>query len=415
MRIFGYEIRTKRIPRPSPDSDFWFEHTPYGTSSGVDVTEDSAMRSATVWSCVKVISEDMASMPLIVYRREGKSKERAVEHPLYQLLHDRPNPEMTSMQWRECQQLSLLLWGNAYSEIQRNLAGEPMALWPLDPSKMTVDRDKATNELVYKYAISEGGTRTFSKEEILHIAGLSYNGLIGLGVIAFQRESIGTCIAGSQYQGSAMANSGMSTVCLSHPAPKAPSPEGRKAFREELQKTYAGPSNAGKWIVLWEGMKAESISLSPADMQFIDSRKYTQIDICGIYRIPPHKIGILDRATFSNIEQQSISYVVDCLRPWCIRWEQQINMKLLGKTEEYYVEHLVDGMLRGDLPSRYAAYATGRQWGWLSVNDVRSIENMNPVPNGDEYIVPMNMAPAGEPPPKPENQGDNIVAVGGRK
>jgi HK97 family phage portal protein len=193
---------------------------------------------------------------------------------------------------------------------------------------------------------------------------------------------------------------------LSHPAPKAPSPEGRKAFREELQKTYAGPSNAGKWIVLWEGMKAESISLSPADMQFIDSRKYTQIDICGIYRIPPHKIGILDRATFSNIEQQSISYVVDCLRPWCIRWEQQINMKLLGGDEEYYVEHLVDGLLRGDLKSRYDAYAIARLWGWMSVNDVRILENMNPVPGGDQYLQPLNMTEIGKELDSPQAKPD---------
>lgn len=415
MKIFGYEIRAARIPRPAPDSDFWYEHTPYTTSSGVDVTEDSAMRYSTVWSCVKVISEDLASLPLIVYRREGTSKERAVEHPLYPLLHDRPNPEMTSMQWRECQQLSLLLWGNAYSEIQRNIGGEPMALWPLDPSKMVVDRDKATNELIYKYATSDGGTRVFSKEEILHVAGLSINGLVGLGVIAYQREAIGSGIAGQQYQGSALANSGMSTVCLSHPAPKAPSAEGRKAFRDELQKTYAGASNAGKWIVLWEGMEAKSLSLSPADMQFIDSRKYTQIDICGIYRIPPHKIGILDRATFSNIEQQSISYVVDCLRPWCVRWEQQINMKLLGVDGEYFVEHLVDGLLRGDLQSRYNAYATGRQWGFISANDIRALENMNPIENGDIYLQPMNMVEAGTPPPEPQQQGDDADAIGGRK
>ena len=149
MRIFGLEIRSTRGVRPAPDADYWYSGPSYTSSAGVDVTEDSAMRYSTVWSCVKVISEDLASLPLIVYRREGKAKERAVDHPLYPLLHDRPNPEMTSMQWRECQQLSLLLWGNAYSEIQRSIGGDPIALWPLDPSHMKVERDKRTNELVY--------------------------------------------------------------------------------------------------------------------------------------------------------------------------------------------------------------------------------------------------------------------------
>lgn len=411
MKIFGLEIRSARGVRPAPDADFWYNGPAGSTSSGVDVTEDSAMRYSTVWSCVKVISEDLASLPLIVYRRNGKSKERAIDHPLYSLLHDRPNPEMTAMQWRECLQAHCLTYGNAYSEIQRNLAGEPMALWPLDPSHMTVKRDKATNDLVYKYTVTDGPQRDFTKDEILHIGGLGFNGLMGYGVVAYQREAIGSGIAGQQYQGSTFANSGMTNLALVHPAPKAPNVDGRKAFREEIQKTYGGAANAGRIMVLWEGMDVKPISLNPADMQFIDSRKFSRTEICGIFRVPPHKIADLERATFSNIEQQSISYVVDCLRPWCVRWEQQINARLLGASEEYFVEHLVDGLLRGDLQSRYGAYATGRQWGWLSVNDVRSLENMNPVDDGDEYIVPMNMAPAGEPPPKP----DDKVAIGGRK
>ena len=400
MKLFGYELRLAKQPRPDPWSDFWFSGPSFESSSGVDVSEDSALRYSTVWACVKVISEDLASLPLIVYEREGKNKNRAVDHPLYPILHDAPNPEMTAMQFREAMQAHILTWGNAYAEIARDGRGLPTALWPLNPGKMRVERDKGTNELVYRYQ-DAAGPKIFSKSDILHIAGLGFNGLIGYSVIQYQAEAIGAGISGQQTQGSTFKNGAQMRLALSHPAPKAPGKEGRDAFRAEMQKEYGGSANAGKILTLWEGMTVHAMNFSPADAQFLDSRKFSQLDICSIFRVPPHKIMNLDRATFSNIEQQSISYVVDTIRPWAVRWEQQINMKLLDG-ERYFAEHLMDGLLRGDLQSRYQAYATARQWGWLSVNDIRALENLNPVESGDQYIVPMNMTEAGKPPPEPK-------------
>jgi len=418
MKIFGYEIRSAKRPRPSDWDDFWYSRQPYDVSSGVDVSEDSALRLSTVWACVKVISEDLASLPLIIYQRNGKTKERAVDHPLYPILHDAPNPEMTAMQFRECLQAHLLTWGNAYAEITRDIRGQVIALWPLNPGRMKVSRNKESNEVEYEYTDSDGKKKVFARQDILHIAGLGFNGLVGYSVIQYQAEAIGSGIAGQQSQGGMFQNGAQMSLAVSHPAPRGPNDEGRRVFRDEMNRVYGGSKNAGKIMVLWEGMKIEPLNFSPSDAQFLDSRKFSQTDICGIFRVPPHKIMNLDRATFSNIEQQSISYVVDTIRPWCVRWEQQINVKLLGSSEEFFVEHLVDGLLRGDLPSRYTAYATGRQWGWMSVNDIRALENLNPVEGGDQYIVPMNMTEAGQPPPKPQEDAtpsEKDLQIAGKK
>ena len=403
MRIpfTNWEIRSEKRPRPSDWDDFWFEKQGYENSTGIDVTEDMSMTYSAVWSCVKVISEDLASLPLFVYKRGENSKEKAPDHPLYWLLHDAPNKEMTAMQFRECLQGHLLLYGNAYAQIISDLRGRPQSIWPLDPARMTVTRQG--EEIVYEYRLPDGTKELFSRDEIFHIAGLGYNGLIGLSPIAYHREAIGVGLSAQQFQGSTFKNGAFPTVALTHPAPKAPNPEGRKNFREELSKEYAGRRNAGKILMLWEGMKAERLSMTMEDAQFIESRKFNRTEICAIYRVPPHKIMDLERATFSNIEQQSISYVIDAIRPWAVRWEQAINAKLLKGSGIFFAEHSMDALLRGDISSRYAAYAIGRNWGWLSVNDIRQLENMNPVDGGEMRLQPLNMAPLGsEPEPVPD-------------
>lgn len=411
-RVIDYLTRNSRRPRPGPDDDFWYTHGTYQTSAGTDVNEDKALTYSAVWACVRVISEDLASLPLIVYRRDGKSKERAQDFPLYSLLHDAPNPEMSSMNYRECLQAHLLTWGNAYSEIQRDLGGRVIALWPLNPANMQVKRS-VSNELIYEYQIQGGEKKIFPRRDILHLAGLGFNGLIGYSPIQYQREAIGVGLSEGQMQGNNTKNGARLSLAFTHPAPKAPSEEGRKAFRDAIRKEYGG-STGQQIAVLWEGMTVQPISMTMADAEFIDSRKYTRTEICGIFRVPPHKIGDLERATFSNIEESNIDYVVSTLRPWCVRWEQAINQQLLENSDEYFVEHLVDGLLRGNISSRYSAYATGRQWGWLSVNDARVLENMNPIgKGGDEYLKPMNMTAIGEPPPEPTSQ--NEFPIGGRK
>jgi HK97 family phage portal protein len=385
----GFQERGEKRPRPGPWDDFWYSKQPYENSIGIDVTEDLSLTYSTVWACVKVISEDLASLPLFVYKRGDNSKEKAPDHPLYWLLHDQPNPEMTAMQFREALQAHLLLFGNAYAQILLDLRGRPQSIWPLDPKRMTVTRPG--KEIVYEYRLPDGTKELFPRDEIFHIAGLGYNGLIGHSPIAYHREAIGVGLSAQQFQGSILKNGAFPSVALTHPSPKAPSKAGRDEFRAELAQEYSGRSNTGKIMTLWEGMKAERLSMTMEDSQFIESRKYNRTEICAIYRVPPHKIMDLERATFSNIEQQSISYVIDAIRPWAVRWEQAINQRLLRGSGMFFAEHSMEGLLRGDIASRYAAYAVGRQWGWLTVNRILELENLNPVKGGDTRLEPLNM------------------------
>ena len=405
-RIVNYMAR--KFAPIDPWGDGWWWTTANMAAQSGEVDEKTALSYSAVWACVKVISEDLASLPLHVYRRTKQGKERAADSPVYKLLHDAPNSEMTAMQFREALQAHLLLWGNAYAQIQRNLRGEPMALWPLDPTRMQVKR--SGTDLIYEYRMTTGEAQIFSAQEILHIAGLGFNGLMGYPVVKYQCQTIGLGLSGQEIQLNSNKNGSRLQLAFVHPAPKAPNPEGREQFRNELRKEYGGPG--GQQIgVFWEGMEPKVISQTMKDAQVVERLKLSVTEICRIFRVPPHKVMDLDRATFSNIEQQSISYVIDAIRPWAVRWEQAINSKLLG--EEYFAEHLIDALMRGDITSRYGAYAVGRQWGWLSINDIRSLENMNPISEGgDIYLSPMNMTPAEDVGKTPEPQAPlNDVTV----
>lgn len=399
--VLEYLIRGEQRPRPDDWDDFWYSRPGYESKTGIDVTQDSALTYAAVWACTKVISEDLSSLPLFVYRRGKNSKEKADDHPLYWLIHDAPNDEMSAMQFRECLQAHLLLWGNAYAEIERDMRGQAKKLWPLNPANMQVKRYSKNGPLVYEYRRDDGTLTVFEREDILHIAGLGYNGLVGYSPIGYQREAVAVGLAAQEFQATNYKNGNRLQLVFSHPAPKAPNEEVRRQFSKEIRDEYAGKS--GKAIgVLWEGMKPEKIGMTMEDAQFIESRKFNRTEICSMFRVPPHKIMDLERATFSNIEQQSISYVIDAIRPWAVRWEQALNQQLLGGSGKFFVEHNMEGLLRGDIASRYGAYAIGRNWGWLSINDIRSLENLNPIPNGNDYLQPLNMGIAGEEPPEPK-------------
>jgi HK97 family phage portal protein len=379
--------RSSPATRPSAWDDYWYGNQGYSSKTGIDVTEDLALTYAAVWACVRVISEDIASLPLHVYRRVDKIKERAPDHPLYPLLHDQPNDEMTAMQFREAMQAHLLLWGNCYAMIQCNLRGEPMALWPLHPGRMEVERDKS-EQLIYKYTkVGAGEPDYFSKDEILHIAGLGFNGLIGYSIIKYQCEAIGLGLSNQELQSSSNKSGSRLQLWFTHPAVKAPNKEGREQFVADLRKEYGG--NTGNAIgVGWEGMKAEKISQTMQEAQLAERLQMNIADICRIFRVPPHKIMDLLRSTNNNIEHQGIEYVVDCIRPWAVRWEQQINMKLLGGSREYYVEHSLDGLMRGDILSRYQAYNIAIISKILNPNECRGYENLNPYEGGDVYANP---------------------------
>ena len=370
-----------------------------GSTSGKRVNERSSMQMTAVYSCVRILSEAVAGLPLHFYRyTDNGGKEKAADHPLYFLLHDEPNPEMTSFVFRETLMTHLLLWGNAYSQIIRNGKGEVIALYPLMPDRMNVERD-SKGQLYYEYTVSmddaptvKGSTVVLPPSEVLHIPGLGFDGLVGYSPIAMAKNAIGMAIACEEYGAKFFANGAQPSGVLEHPGTlKDPS-----RVRESWQSTFGGSHNANKVAVLEEGMKYTPISISPEQAQFLETRKFQINEIARIFRVPPHMVGDLEKSSFSNIEQQSLEFVKYTLDPWVSRWEQSMARSLLTAEEKkkYFVKFNVDGLLRGDYQSRMNGYAVGRQNGWMSANDIRELENLDRIPEelgGDLYLINGNM------------------------
>jgi len=358
-----------------------------GTASGKTVNERTAMQTTAVYACVRILAETIASLPLNVYRSTDNGKEKAIDHQLYYLLHDEPNPEMTSFVFRETLMSHLLLWGNAYAQIIRDGRGKVLALYPLIPDRMTVDRS-INGELFYEYR-KDTGSVILRKEDVLHIPGLGFDGLVGYSPIAMAKNAIGMAIATEEYGAKFFANGASPGGVLEHPGVvKDPA-----RIRESWNAVYQGSGNAHRVAVLEEGMKFQPIGIPPEQAQFLETRKFQTEEICRIFRVPPHLVANLDKATFSNIEHQSISFVVHTIRPWLVRLEQGMNKALLSPSEkgQYFVGFVVDGLLRGDYASRMQGYAIGIQNGFLSPNDVRTLENMNTIEYGDIYAMNGNM------------------------
>ena len=363
-----------------------------GTSvAGKPVNERTAMQTTVVYACVRIIAETIASLPLHVYRNLDRGKERAPTHPLYPLLHDAPNPEMTSFIFRECLMSHLLLWGNAYAQTIRDGRGRIIALYPLLPDRMTPDRD-TRGRLFYIYQ-KDGQVHYLSPDDVLHIPGLGFDGILGHSPIALARNAIGLNIAAEEYGGKFFANGANPSGILTTPG-VIKDPE---KVRSAWSKAYNG-ANAHKVAVLEENLHYERISIPNNEAQFLETRKFQIEEICRIFQVPPHLVASLDRATFSNIESQSISFVVHTIRPWLVRWEQALNRSLFPDKErsDFFVSFVVDGLLRGDYKSRMEGYAIAIQNGFMSPNDVRSLENLNPIPaelGGDLYAMNGNMLP----------------------
>ena len=371
------------------------------SSSGKRVNERRAMQMTAVYSCVRILSEAIASLPLNVYRyNEDGGKEKALNHPLYKLLHDEPNPEMTSFVFRETLMTHLLLWGNAYAQIIRNGKGEVVALYPLMPDRMSVERDNK-GTLYYKYTkitedapTMEGTTVYLDASDVLHVPGLGFDGLVGYSPIAMAKNAIGLAIAAEEYGSKFYANGAAPSGVLEHPGTiKDPS-----KVRDSWNAAFGGSSNSHKVAVLEEGLKYTPISISPNEAQFLETRKFQINEIARIFRVPPHMVGDLEKSSFSNIEQQSLEFVKYTLDPWVIRWEQSLFRALLSEEEKstYFFKLNVEGLLRGDYASRMNGYATARQNGWMSANDIRQLEDLDRIPvelGGDLYLVNGNMLP----------------------
>jgi len=358
-----------------------------GAASGKTVNERTAMQTTAVYACVRILAETIASLPLHIYKYTDSGKEKAIDHQLYYLLHDEPNPEMTSFVFRETLMSHLLLWGNAYAQIIRDGRGRVLALYPLLPDRMTVDRT-TDGKLYYEYR-KDSGYVILRPEDVLHIPGLGFDGLVGYSPIAMAKNAIGMAIATEEYGGKFFANGASPGGVLEHPGVvKDPA-----RIRESWNAVYQGSGNAHRVAVLEEGMKFQPIGIPPEQAQFLETRKFQTEEICRIFRVPPHLVANLDKATFSNIEHQSISFVVHTIRPWLVRLEQGMNKALLSPSEkgQYFVGFVVDGLLRGDYASRMQGYAIGIQNGFLSPNDVRALENMNTIEHGDIYAMNGNM------------------------
>lgn len=398
MGIFDGFFRSRDKPINSTSGSAYSFLLGY-SSSGKRVNERTSMQMTAVYACVRILSEAIASLPLQLYRyTDDGGKEKAVDHPLYFLLHDEPNSEMTSFVFRETIMTHLLLWGNAYAQVIRNGKGEVIGLYPLMPDRITVDRDE-NGRLYYEYMVSTDDAMKskdskvrLSPEEVLHIPGLGFDGLVGYSPIAMAKNAIGLAIATEEYGSKFFANGAAPSGVLEHPGTlKDPS-----RVRESWQETFGGSKNANKVAVLEEGMKYTPISISPNEAQFLETRKFQIDEIARIFRVPPHMVGDLDKSSFNNIEQQSLEFVKYTLDPWVCRIEASMNRRLLSENEKkvYFFKFNVDGLLRGDYQSRMQGYAIGRQNGWMSANDIRELENLTPISEeegGNLYLINGNM------------------------
>ena len=396
MSIFSGLFKSRDKPQNSYDSPsytYFFGRA----NSGKRVTDRTALQHIAVYACVRVLSEAIAQLPLHVYKYNDSGKERVPQHPLYFLLHDEPNPEMTSFVFRETLMTHLLLWGNAYAQIIRNGKGEVIGLYPLMPNRMTVDRDEK-GHIFYQYQVSDSdaptmknGTVNLKQSEVLHIPGLGFDGLVGYSPIAMAKNAIGLSIATEEYGAKFFANGATPGGILEYPG-TVKDPD---RVRESWNKGFNG-KNSHKVAILEEGMKYTPISISPNEAQFLETRKFQIDEIARIFRVPPHMVGDLEKSSFSNIEQQSLEFVKYTLEPWLVRWEQSMVRSLLTPSEkrEYFIKFNVDGLLRGDYASRMSGYATARQNGWMSANDIRELENLDRIPaedGGDLYLINGNM------------------------
>ena len=401
-----------------------------GSTSGKIVTERSAMQMTAVYSCVRILAEAIAGLPLHLYTyKEDGGKEKAIGHPLYLLLHDEPNPEMSSFVFRETLMTHLLLWGNAYAQIIRNGKGEVVALYPLMPNRMTVDRD-SSGQLFYSYQMNNSdaptmktGTVILKPSDVLHIPGLGFDGLVGYSPIAMAKNAIGLAIATEEYGAKFFANGATPGGLLEYPG-TVKDPD---RVRESWNKGFSGSQNAGKVAILEEGMKYTPISIAPEQAQFLETRKFQINEIARIFRVPPHMVGDLEKSSFSNIEQQSLEFVKYTLDPWVVRWEQSLSRALFTPEEkkQYFFKFNVEGLLRGDYQSRMNGYATARQNGWMSANDIRELENLDRIPaeeGGDLYLINGNMLPlvhagafadidSGKEESEPDEQSDEVLEV----
>lgn len=382
-------------------------------ASNVAVTHSRALQVPSYSASVRVISEDLASVPLVSYRRTAAGKVRADDHPTYRVLHDAPNPYMTSMVFRETLQGHVLGWGNCYANMVTDGQQVVTAMWPLRPDRTQPRIDESSGRLFYRVTLPSGETRDLRREEVFHLPGLGFDGITGYPVLtAMMRESLGSAIAQQEYVGRLYANDARPGITLVHP--KTLSDTAKKNILASWDENHSGLSNAHRTSILEEGMDIKTFGINPVEQQLLESRKWSAVEIGAAFRLAPWKIGVYDRATWGNVEDGNIDHWQSALRAWFVRWEQQLNLQVYGVGSEVFAEHLIDGILRGNAESRARFYFLMRQASGITANEIRNRENLptDPSPQADELFAPLNMGPLDAtdalPPPTPPGPGGTV-------
>ncbi|MEN6334125.1 MAG: phage portal protein [Phycisphaerales bacterium] len=383
------------------------------SASGVKVGHQAALHYTPFWAAVRIISGTLGSLPFKIYKRlDNGGKEPMPGHRLYPLIHERPNDYMDWLTFAETRQAHVLCYGNAYAEIQRDGTGRPIALWPLLPDR-TCRKETAEGLPYYEVQLPAGDSVQLADENVLHIKGLGFDGYTGYDVVSYHKDAIGYGIAVKEYGARFYSNDASPGGVLE--CPTAMSDAAFKRLKESWNEQHTGLSNAHRMQLLEEGTKWTKIGVEPDKAQAIEAQKFTVDDCARIFQIPPHKLQSMEFSKYSNVYDLNSDFYCSTMLYWFRKWEQEINYKLLMPSERgsLFVEILVDALLRGNVEARTAFYASGRQWGYLSINDIRAKENMNPIgPEGDVYLDPLNMAPAGTLTAAPADDPDDPPADG---
>lgn len=410
LGTIGSLIFRPKTARYGPADDYWYRPVGAATATGIDVTVENAMTVPAVFRCVTLLADTIGSLPWRVYRSsftDTRLKTQETKLPLWRTLHTAPNSWQTAMDWRSLGMCHVALRGNFYNRIERQ--GNSIDLIPLNPDRMQVTLNRGT--IAYKYSEPAGPEVTYSQDEIFHVRGPTLNGITGLSVLSYARESVGSSLAKRTHGSSLFKNGGLPTFWIKRPKGVKWTTDARRNFREGWRKIHGGAENAGNPPILEDDMELKEIGVSNKDSQWIEAMGFDAVDICRFFGVPPHLVGILDRATFSNIEQQSIEFVTYCIRPIAVRWEQAANRDLVDESD-LYTKLVLEGLMRGDIASRYTAYNVGIQSGFLTRNEVRELEDLNPIDGGDEALEPLNMVPLGQrdEPPAQSPQRDEPPA-----
>lgn len=396
MNAFG-KMLTFLGATPPPDNDYWYRPVDAPAVSWLSqfAGGESALRITAVNACVRLRSETIASLPCQVYRRTDGGREVDRNHPLYYLLHDSPNEDMSAFEfWQACEQ-ALCVDGNFYARIETNARNEVSALYPMDSECMDVCRDAQTGLLVYKYRAG-GAVKTYLRDEILHVPGQGYDGvkrLKGMSPVAFMRQSLELSADAESYGARFFRNNAAPAAYIAHPMKL--SAEAKKGILDYMMDKFGGVRNAGKLGILEEGMKIETVPINHTDMQYLELRKFQVEDIARGYRVPLHMIGELSKSTNNNIEHQGLEWATNTIRPECTRIERRCNLQLLGPREagRFFIEFNLDALLRGDSAGRAAYYSALRNIGALNANEIRARENLNAYEGGEIYMVQGAMIP----------------------